>query len=188
MSNELKTNFVSHVNPKEYLKITQLVGEKCLVECVLNGKKTQVLWDTGSQISILSQEFLLEQFPAIEVKDLKELLGVETDLDIRAANKSRVPYLGYVELKFELLSGTNFSSLAVPFLVTNEKLPRTIVGYNVIAEVVRSNGSSFLNSDELNLGNQNITTEFVENCPFQTMTQKLFMHLSNVCLLLIVII
>ena len=122
VSNELKTNFVSHVNPKKYVKITQLVGEKCLIGCVLNGKKTQVLWDTCSQISILSQEFLLEQFPAIEVKDLKQLLGVETDLDIRTANNSPVPYLGYVELKFELPSGTTFSGLTVPFLVTNEKL------------------------------------------------------------------
>ena len=126
-------------------------------------KKTQVLWDTGSQISILSQEFLLEQFPTTEVKDLKERLGVETDLDIRAANNSRVPYLGYVELKFELLSGTKFSSLTISFLAMNEKLPRTIVGYNVIAEVVRSNGGSVLNTDELNLGKENTATKFVDS-------------------------
>ena len=163
-SNAVKTNFVSHVNPKEYLKITQLVGEKCLVECILNGKKTQVLWDTGSQVSILSQNFLLEEFPNIKVKELKELLGIETDLDLRAANNSHIPYLGYVELKFELLNGTKFSSLTVPFLVTTEMLPRTIVGYNVIAEVIRSNGKSNLNFDESSEPDlQNIDTNFLKS-------------------------
>eukprot|EP00794_Sanderia_malayensis_P002035 gene2035-2314_t len=121
VSDKVKTNFVSHVNPKEYLKITQLVGEKFLADCVLNGNKTQVLWDTGSQISILSQDFLLEQFPSIEVKD------------------------------------------HVPFLVTNDKLPRTTVGYNVIAKVVRANGSSLLNCHESNIDKQNIASNFVES-------------------------
>ena len=51
----VKTAFVSHITPQKHSKIIKLVGEKCLVECLLNENKEYVLWDSGSQISILSQ-------------------------------------------------------------------------------------------------------------------------------------
>lgn len=36
--------------------IAQLIGKKCLVWCTMNNVKSQALWDTGAQVSILSEE------------------------------------------------------------------------------------------------------------------------------------
>ena len=132
----VKTAFVSHITPKKHLKIIKLVGEKCLVECLLNENKAHVLWDSGSQISILSQQYLTDNFPQLKVKNLKELLGEEIELDLRAANNSPIPYSGYVEIEFNVCNKKT-PGLLVPFLVTKSMLTRPILGYNVIEEIVR---------------------------------------------------
>ena len=132
----VKTAFVSHIAPQKHSKIIKLVGEKCLVECLLNDNKEHVLWDSGSQISILSQQYLTDNFPQLEVKTLKELLGEEIELDLRAANNSSIPYSGYVEIEFKVCNKKS-PGLLVPFLVTKSMLTRPILGYNVIEEIVR---------------------------------------------------
>ena len=98
----VKTAFVSHITPQKHSKIIKLVGKKCLVECLLNEIKAHVLWDSGSQISILSQQYLTVNFPQLQVKNPKELLGEEIELDLRAANNSSIPYSGYVEIEFKV--------------------------------------------------------------------------------------
>ena len=47
-------HFMSHLTPKQHTKLTNLVGNRCTVNCQLGGKTTQALWDTGS--SVLSFE------------------------------------------------------------------------------------------------------------------------------------
>ena len=39
--------FLSHLTPKQQAKIINLVGQRCTVNCQLNGKAAKVLWDTG---------------------------------------------------------------------------------------------------------------------------------------------
>ena len=131
-----RNNSVTHLTPKEHLKIVQIVGEKCVFECLLDGKRQSCLWDTGSQVSIMSRDYLSQNFPHLEVKHLQELLGTEQRLDLRAANNSVIPYAGFVEVQFHLLSEDVSSSLAVPFLVTDAQLTTPIIGYNVIDEIV----------------------------------------------------
>ena len=68
--------FVSHLTSKQRITIAKLVGEKCQVRCQLNGKETEVLWDTGAQVSILPEKLLQGKFPDLPVKDIHELLEV----------------------------------------------------------------------------------------------------------------
>ena len=126
-ANTVKTAFVCHVNPLKNSKMIKLVSEKCLVECFLNGNKTLGLWDTGSQISILSQKYLNDNFPQLEVKNLEELLGEEIELDLRAANNSSIPYSGYVERELNVCSKDS-PGLLVPFLVTKSRFDRPLSG------------------------------------------------------------
>jgi hypothetical protein len=44
--------FISHLTPSQRNTEAKLVGEKCHVRCELNGIETDVLWDTGAQVSI----------------------------------------------------------------------------------------------------------------------------------------
>ena len=89
-----------------------------MINCKLNGKETIALWDTGSQISIISSDFLKRHFPCMQSQSLEEILG--TSLELRAVNNSPIPYSGFVELGFELIApheSDNSLRLNVPFLI-----------------------------------------------------------------------
>ena len=129
---------MSHLTPKQHSKITNLVGNRCTVNCQLGGKTTQALWDTGAQVSLVSKQFLREMFPDTEIKDISEL--IEAELNITAANGEAIPYVGWVQLNFQLSQGQPL--LQVPFLVTEKHLNLPLIGYNLIEHCVKSNNLS----------------------------------------------
>ena len=53
---------MSHLTPKEHEKLIKLVGRRCTVKGKLNGKTIEILWDTGAQVSIISNKYLEEHF------------------------------------------------------------------------------------------------------------------------------
>ena len=110
-----------------------------MINCKLNGKETSALWDTGSQISIISSDFLKRHFPYMQSKSLEEIL--ETSLvELHAVNNSPIPYSGFVELGFELTAShesDNSLLLNVPFLISDCTIANPIIGYNVIEEIIR---------------------------------------------------
>ena len=103
-----------------------LVAKRCTVKGEINGQMVKVLWDTGTQVSIISDEFVRRNFPDVAFKDISELLDIE--LNLTAANGSKVPYIGWVELNFRLRSSKD--ELAVPFLVTEQSLDSPLIGFN----------------------------------------------------------
>ena len=108
----------------------------CSVDCKLNGKETIVLWDTGSQISLVSSEFLKVNFPNLKVKSLNEILEIDSSLELRAANDIPLPYHGFVELDYELIDDINGPSiLKVPFLVSDSNFAKPIIGFNTEAHM-----------------------------------------------------
>lgn len=82
-------------------------------------------------VSLLSKQWLDRQVKDYHLGSISELLGEE--LTVETANGTKIPYLGYVLLDFQI---KNSSVLQVPFLVTNENIVQPIVGYNVIAAVL----------------------------------------------------
>ena len=110
-----------------------------MLNCLLNDKEVMALWDTGSQISIVSSDFVKQQYPSLQPRKLEEILG--TSIELRAANNSPIPYRGFVELTFELAAsrdGDKTFRLNVPFLVSDCHIANPIIGYNVIEEVIKS--------------------------------------------------
>ena len=129
---------MSHLTPKQHSKITNLVGNRCTVNCLLEGKTAQALWDTGAQVSLVSKQFLREMFPDTEIKDISEL--IEAELNITTVNGEAIPYVGWVQLNFQLSQGQPL--LQVPFLVTEKHLNLPLIGYNVIEHCIKSNNLS----------------------------------------------
>ena len=51
-------------------------------------------------MSLVWKQFLREMFPDTEINDISEL--IEAELNITAANGKAIPYVGWVQLNFQL--------------------------------------------------------------------------------------
>ena len=95
----------------------------------------EALWDTGAQVSVVSLDFVKGILPDVVIRDVQEL--VSTNLQVKAANGSAIPYLGWIDVQFDLeTQGGPSYPYQVPFLVTEEDVPEPIIGFNVIREVI----------------------------------------------------
>ncbi len=129
---ELSKMSAGALMPKKYQsKIVQLIGERPLVDVGLDNVLAKCLWDTGSQISLMSQQFKDEKFSDKEMHTVHEFLG--NTLSVSAANNTKVPIEGVILLDISIGGSAPFE---VPFLVTKEKLDNPILGYNVIKHLV----------------------------------------------------
>ena len=61
-----------------------------------------VLWDTGAQVSIIPEQVLINKFPELQVRDVSELLGVDSGLNLTVTNGTLFPYCGLRETKSRL--------------------------------------------------------------------------------------
>ena len=132
---EAPTMFRSHLSPSQHRNLVKLVGEKCEVKCQINKVETKSLLDSGSQVAGVSELWLSENCPDVEIRDVQELIGKE--LDLRTANQQPLPYKGWVELTYQLGSGP---VVQVPFLVVGNEVKVPIVGFNVMKRLLDEMG------------------------------------------------
>ena len=128
--------YVSHLTPAEYSRVVGLVGKTCMVHCQFNRQKVHSLWDIGAQVSLISKKWLDEHLPDLPLRNIKSLLDDGTELDLKTANGSYMPYEGFVVVQFKLETSTVDRTIMAPMLVTHETLDYPIIGYNVIEELV----------------------------------------------------
>ncbi len=129
----------------QHSAITSLVGRQCLVTYFyLQKKKTEALWDTGSQVCIIDEEWKAKYAPEVTLRNISEAIEAPDSLRLVAANGANMPYGGWVELTFKLaFSVTNEKELHIPVLVLkDQELPRPIIGYNVIEQIMRRSETS----------------------------------------------
>ncbi|PIK62860.1 hypothetical protein BSL78_00194 [Apostichopus japonicus] len=133
----IQPNPISHLTPKVHRELTKLVGRRCLIECNLNTVRETVLWDTGSQVSIINEDWWKRNLAKTPLRGLGELMY--PDLDLQMANGNPLPYLGWIEITVTLAPGQDF---LVPFLVTPDNLSEPILGFNVIEEIINSTATN----------------------------------------------
>ena len=114
-------------------KIMKLVGEKPMVNCYLDGKNFEMLWDTGSMVSLVDRKWVEKNFPDKEIYAVNDFLE-NRSLNVQAANSSEIKFDGVVLLNFSLNSGNNEGFL-VPVLVATH-ITEPILGYNVIEHLI----------------------------------------------------
>ena len=161
---EKQTMFASHLTPVQKTKIAKLVGEQCTIKCRIEDREFDALWDMGAQVSIVSKEWVDTNLPDKKIQNINELLGVE--LELVAANGTKIPYLGFIEVKFQLAKSEGFEVLQVPILVTPKPQLLPLIGFNVIQETVNEGSDkeasvstidvmkeTFQSSDETNMEN-----------------------------------
>ena len=107
------------------------------------------LWDTGAQVSIVSETFMHKQLLTNKLRNVEELLGVQGKIELKAANGTPIPYCGWIELSVRL--NETQPDILVPFLVTKENIGPPIIGFNVIELIVKE--ASSINCDTETLVN-----------------------------------
>ena len=164
---------VSQLSSKQKQKLTNIVGPKCEVDCIIDNIKVKMLWDTGSQVSIIPKVWTEQNLPNVTVKPLSELL--EGNLTLLAANGEEIPYEGWIPLSFRL--NINDEKLEVPFLVcSHPDMDQPILGYNVIKHYMESNKSpidSLKNATNIKVNKINTVMNMMasgdgEICPVKT--------------------
>ena len=123
----------NQMDMKSKKRFINLVGQKPMLNCFLNGKNFQVLWDTGSMVSVVDKAWVVQHFPEGKLLSIEEVLG-ENKLQIRAANNTDISLTGVMLLEFSL--NQNLLGFTIPFLVSEQKVNEPIIGYNVIEHLV----------------------------------------------------
>ena len=63
------------------------------MSCRINGAEIKVLLDTSAQVSIMSYQDLVSNFPDVKIE---EFLEPGVDLELTTANGTQLPYLGRI--------------------------------------------------------------------------------------------
>lgn len=136
----------SHINSPRTLTVRKsptytvpLVGKKSLLNCFISGYATTVLFDSGSQVSIINRTWKKTFIPNHPVRLLEELLDSGESLNLCAVNGQSIPYDGWVELTVNLLGNDNPSlTMQVPFLVSQLPISQPLLGADVLQEMINS--------------------------------------------------
>ena len=134
---DLNTTFPCHLTPRQQAGLTELVGRRCMVKCLIQGKEVEALWDTGSQVCVVSRKWQQTHLPLEVLRNVEELLGAGGELNLEAMNGTDIPFDGWIEVRFKLAGDdTTADELTVPVLVGQKEQEYPIIGFNVIEEVL----------------------------------------------------
>lgn len=75
--------------------------------------------------------------PTVQTRDIKQLLSTDGSISLQAANRTDIPYCGWVEMGVRL-TNENETDIGVPFLATKEDIEQSIIDFNVIELMVRN--------------------------------------------------
>ena len=78
---------------------------------------------------------------------------LDAGLDLKAANETTIPYVGWVAINFAMASEDAHVNISVPFLFDNPS-----IGYNVIEEAIKSNAADCTNTANTSLMKRVIAT------------------------------
>ena len=131
-----RVNYVSHLTPKQRAKVACLIGNKCLISCILSRKRANALFDTGAQVSVASKPWLEANLPDYMLHDISDLL-LDQKLELKAANGTEIKYIRWTPIEFRLSNSLKENKITVPFLMTETDTDPPIVGFNVIELLIR---------------------------------------------------
>ena len=97
-----------------------------MIDCYIEEEESETLWDTGSQVCLVSTKWLRDRGIKKDMLSISDILG--HDVTVEAVGGKSIPYEGVVKLWIRL----NGKRVEVPFLVTNENVESPIIGTNVI--------------------------------------------------------
>ena len=119
---------------KSQKKMMNLVGNKPMINCRLGGKDFEMLWDTGSMVSLVDRRWARKNFPDAKMHSVSDFLEEREELSVRAANSTAIQFDGVILLEFSLEGGGE--GFLVPVVVASAEIAEPILGYNVIEYLI----------------------------------------------------
>ena len=115
-----------------------LVGSRCNVACLINDIEVTCLWDTGSQVSMMSEAMIkqlnLDKEPIKDVGDL-----ISHPISLESATQDEIKIKGFILLTVKLKSdSTNLGiTQKTPFIITSGDMNTPILGSNVMPYLIK---------------------------------------------------
>ena len=125
-------------NVKTQSRVASLVGEKCLVNCLLNGKVQTLLLDSGAQVSMMSKQHLDSHYPDTTVKSMNDILDDCDSFRVQWGNTSDIPFCGWVDINVSVPGSDSKDEIKVPFLITTDVIDHPILGFNAIKILIQN--------------------------------------------------
>ena len=99
-------------------QVVQLIGEKCLLNCKMNGIKIKFLLDTRAQVSLIPKAWLNTHLNEHKISKIEEILDPCDKLRVQWGNQAETPFVGWVDITFELTGHGDEESqrLQIPLL------------------------------------------------------------------------
>ena len=135
------STFVSHLTPQQHATVVGLVGKRCTVKGEINGQKIDVLWDTGAQVSLISDQLVRRNFPGVTIKNISELLNSE--LNLTTANGVAPQYLLDL-IKIKVSSRYQLRSYRGILLMDNTYRTKKTLGDRALENVAPKYGTDSL--------------------------------------------
>ena len=107
-----------------------MIGRRIEVGCSIQGTHTSCLWDTGSQLSLVSKDWLKSNLQNYTIQPVMDMIS--HPLTIEGVGNRPVPYAGVAALELKLGLGGSEEPVMVPFLVCEVEIRKPIIGTNVI--------------------------------------------------------
>lgn len=103
----------------------------------MQGKEVEALWDTGSQVCVVSRKWQQSNLPVEVLRNIEELLGIGEELNLDAMNGTDIPFDGWIEVRFKLAGDvTTADEQTVAILVGRKEQEYPIPGLNVKEEIL----------------------------------------------------
>ena len=113
------------VNDKTRKKLIRLVGDKPVLRCRLGGKEVEVLWDTGSMVSLVDRRWIKRNLPDAIIHPVADFLeSDQKELCLKAANSTKIKFDGVAVLDFAV--GDNDGGFVIPVLVASDDINEPI--------------------------------------------------------------
>ena len=88
-------------------KLIKLIGVRPMLKCFLDDGSFEVLWDTGSMISLMDIKWVKKYFPDKKMYPIKDFLENQT-LQIQAANSTEITFEGVMLFNFSFKDNKTF--------------------------------------------------------------------------------
>ena len=91
-------SYFTNLIPKKKKRVAQLIGDTCLIQCMLNKREASVLLNTGTQVSIISEDYMQHNYPDSEIKHISHMLDNPDSMRVQWENQVHIPFNSFTSI------------------------------------------------------------------------------------------